>query len=346
MSFKYKVLSLDGGGIRGIIPAIILQEIERRTKKRIWQLFDLIAGTSTGGFLAMILTMPNPENKNVALYEMEDIINMYREDGKHIFHEPVLERLTEVDDLLRPKYPSEGREKVAKKYFHDAVLEDALTNVFVTSYDIQIRLPVFFINNPKFQRHTGTSFRKLCTDYKMIEAAMATTAAPTYFEPYKLPMRGGFDNDDYALVDGAIFANNPTALAIVEAIIYSQNHGEELHLEDILVTSLGTGALTRRFPYEQAVNWGKLQWLQPLINLFLDGASEVANYQLKQLLPDAQNIDKQYYRFQKELTEANDDLDDTTEKNIELLEKAARSIIQEKDGELDKLCEQLLVNSK
>jgi patatin-like phospholipase/acyl hydrolase len=344
MSFKYKVLSIDGGGIRGIIPAIILKEIEQRTQKQIWQLFDLIAGTSTGGFLAMILTIPNPENPKTARYDMEEIINMYREDGKNIFHEPFLESLTEVDDLLRPKYPSKGREKVAEKYFQDAALKDALTNIFITSYDIQIRLPVFFINNPIFQRHSGASFRKLCTDYKMIEASMATSAAPTFFKPYKLAMRGCDNNinEDYALVDGAMFANNPTALAIVEAIIYTQNHVEKIGIEDILVTSLGTGSLTRKFPYEQAVNWGKLQWLQPLINIFLDGASEVANYQLKQLLPDAQNSNKQYYRFQKELTEANDDLDNTTEENIELLEKTAHTIIREQSSEIDKLCEQLL----
>lgn len=342
MCFKYKVLSIDGGGIRGIIPAIILKEIEKRTQKRIWQLFDLIAGTSTGGFLAMILTMPNPENKTVARYDMEEIINMYRVDGKNIFHEPFLQRLTDLDDLLRPKYPFEGKEKVAKKYLQDTALKDALTNIFITSYDIQIRLPVFFINNPKFERHSGTSFRKLCTDYKMIEAAMATTAAPTFFEPYKLAMRGCDDNDDYALVDGAMFANNPTALAIVEAIIYNKNQSEQIPLKDILVTSLGTGSLTRKFPYEQAVNWGKIQWIQPLINIFIDGASEIANYQLRQLLPDAQDIHKQYYRFQKELTEASDDLDNTTEENMELLEKTAHTIIQEKSKQLDKLCEQLL----
>lgn len=342
MCFKYKVLSIDGGGIRGIIPAIILKEIEKRTQKRIWQLFDLIAGTSTGGFLAMILTMPNPENKTVARYDMEEIINMYRVDGKNIFHEPFLQRLTDLDDLLRPKYPHEGKEKVAKKYLQDTALKDALTNIFITSYDIQIRLPVFFINNPKFERHSGTSFRKLCTDYKMIEAAMATTAAPTFFEPYKLAMRGCDDNDDYALVDGAMFANNPTALAIVEAIIYNKNQSEQIPLKDILVTSLGTGSLTRKFPYEQAVNWGKIQWIQPLINIFIDGASEIANYQLRQLLPDAQDIHKQYYRFQKELTEASDDLDNTTEENMELLEKTAHTIIQEKSKQLDKLCEQLL----
>lgn len=340
--FKYKLLSIDGGGIRGIIPAIILKEIEKRTQKRIWELFDLIAGTSTGGFLAMILTIPNPNNPNTARYSMEEIINMYREDGKNIFHEPFLESLTEVDDLLRPKYSSEGRQKVAEKYFKDTPLKDALTNVFITSYDIELRIPVFFINNPRFQRHTGTSFRKLCTDYKMIEAAMATSAAPTFFKPYKLTMRGCDDADYYALVDGAMFANNPTALAIVEAIIYSQNYNKEIGLKDILVTSLGTGSLTRKFPYDQAVNWGKLQWLQPLINIFLDGASEVANYQLRQLLPDAQNIHKQYYRFQKELTEANDDLDNTTEENIELLEKVAYTIIQEQSREFDKLCEELL----
>lgn len=342
MSFKYKVLSIDGGGIRGIIPAIILKEIETRTKKRIWELFDLIAGTSTGGFLAMILTIPNPDNPNTARYSMEEIINMYREDGKDIFHEPFLESLTEVDDLLRPKYPSKGRERVAQKYFQDTALKDALTNIFITSYDIELRVPVFFINNPRFERHSGTSFRKLCTDYKMIEASMATSAAPTYFKPYKLGMRGCDDDGDYALVDGAVFANNPTALAIVEAIIYSQNQGNEVRLEDILVTSIGTGSLTRKFPYNEAKNWGKLQWIQPLINIFLDGASEVANYQLRQLLPDAQNIHKQYYRFQKELTEANDDLDNTTEENIELLEKVADTIISEQSREIDKLCEQLL----
>ncbi|MEO0684355.1 MAG: patatin, partial [Cyanobacteria bacterium J06649_11] len=89
---------------------------------------------------------------------------------------------------------------------------------------------------------------------------------------------------------------------------------------------------------------GKVQWIQPLINIFLDGASEVANYQLRQLLSGTQNNNKQYYRFQKELTEANDDLDDTTEENMELLEKAAQQIIEDKErnGELDKLCEQLL----
>ena len=342
MSFKYKILSIDGGGIRGIIPSIILKEIEQRTQKRIWQLFDLIAGTSTGGFLAMILTMPNPDNKTEARYSMEEIINMYRVDGKNIFHEPFLESLTGLDDLLRPKYPSKGRERIAEKYFQDAFLKDALTNIFITSYDIQIRLPVFFINNPRFQRHTGTNFRKLCNDYKMIEAAMATSAAPTFFEPYKLAMRGCDKDDFYALVDGAVFANNPTALAIVEAIIYTQNNQENITLEDILVTSLGTGSLTRRFAYEQAVNWGKLQWIQPLINIFLDGASEVANYQLRQLLPEAQNSNKQYYRFQKELTEANDDLDNTTEENIALLEKVAHTIIQEQSRELDKLCQQLL----
>ena len=180
MSFKYKVLSLDGGGIRGIISAIILKEIERRTQKRIWQLFDLIAGTSTGGFLAMILAMPNPGKKNVALYDMEDIINMYRIDGKNIFQESFFAKFTDVDDLLQPKYSSQGREGVAKKYFQDANLEDALTNIFITCYDIQIRLTVFLINNQTFLSHSVSNFRKLCTDYKMVEAAMATSAAPTF----------------------------------------------------------------------------------------------------------------------------------------------------------------------
>lgn len=349
MSFKRTVLSIDGGGIRGIIPAVILAEIENQTGKPICKLFDLIAGTSTGGILTLGLTKPDPNNRDKPRYKATDLVDMYMKRGKDIFKEEFVGKaLGGLDDILRPKYPSQGREKVLKEYFGDTLLKDALTSIFLTSYDIEKRIQVFFISNSDFQRETGDSFRKLCEGYKMREAAMATSAAPVYFQPYKLAN----NNKDkqasepyYALVDGGLFANNPTSLAVIEALIYNQRDPanpsqEPLKLEEILVVSLGTGSLMRKYAYDKAANWGLIKWVEPLINITMDGGSETAGYQLYQLL---RSTPQQYYRFQKDLTEATgakDDMDTTDEENLKNLKKVGEDIV--KSPMFPRLCKVLM----
>lgn len=341
MPYKSKVLAIDGGGIRGIIPAIILAEIEQRTQKRIFELFSLIAGTSTGGILACGLTKPKPDNSKEPHFKAEQLIDMYRQDGGEIFFEPFFERLSKVDDIIRPKYSSDGRNKVLTKYLEDTSLKEALTEVFITSYDIELRAPIFFVNNPGKEETTSRTFRKICSGFTMQQASMSTSAAPSYFEPFQLPTNQT-ESGYYALVDGGVFANNPTSFAVMETIIDKKRSGQKIDLDDILVVSLGTGSLTRRYPYEKAKNWGLLGWVQPLVNITLDGSSESVAVQLEQLLPKAQAKPPQYYRFQAFLSEANDDIDVTEEKNIENLAELAKRIIAEKDRELDELCQQLV----
>lgn len=347
MPYKYKVLSIDGGGIRGIIPAIILHEIEKRTKKPICQLFNLIAGSSTGGILAAGLAKPDPNNKNKPHFQAKDLIEVYRKHGERIFFESQIQRLFSIDDIVRAKYSSKGRDEVLTNFFGDTLLQDALTELFITSYDIELRMPIFFINELKKQK-LGDNFRKICEGFTMKQAAMATSAAPTYFKPYKLETIDPTDGGYYALVDGCVFANNPTSLAIMEALISSQKlaaktpHQQPLTLNDILVVSLGTGSLTRKYSYNKAANWGLIQWLEPLVNIMLDANSESVACQLEQLLPRADDIPKQYYRFQGFLNGANDDMDDTSPNNIERLEALAQQIIRQKNSELNELCEQLI----
>ncbi|WP_017654249.1 patatin-like phospholipase family protein [Fortiea contorta] len=347
MPYKYKVLSIDGGGIRGIIPAIILDEIEKRTRKPICQLFNLIAGSSTGGILAAGLTKPHPNNKSQPHFQAQDLIDIYRKHGERIFFESYILRLMQVDDILQAKYSAKGREEVLTEFFGDTFLHEALTELFITSYDIELRMPIFFIKNIRNQK-LGDNFRKICEGYTMKQAAMATSAAPTYFKPYKIETIDPTDRGYYALVDGCVFANNPTSLAIMEAIITSKKFDSRtpnkppLTLNDILVVSLGTGSLTRKYHYEQAVKWGLIQWVEPLVNIMLDANSESVACQLEQLLPKADDIPKQYYRFQGFLNEANDDMDDASQQNIERLEKLAKQIIRQKNSELDELCEQLI----
>lgn len=352
MAYKFKVLSIDGGGIRGIIPAKILAEIEKRTKKRIFELFDLVAGTSTGGILALGLTKPDPENPQQANFTAENLVDLYKEKGHKIFYEPFPERLTKLDDLIRPKYSSDGKDKVLEKYFGETPMKEALREVFITSYDIELRTPVFFTSKPGKQVTESPVFRKICTGFTMKQAAMATSAAPTYFEPYQVPTAHRTDRGFYSLVDGGVFANNPTTLALMEAIIDSKRtgrspkgeliKGEPLGLNEILVVSLGTGSLTRKYSLAEAKNWGLLGWVQPLLNITLDGSSESVAVQLEQLLPRAEDEPPQYYRFQQFLNEANDDMADASAENIKNLEKLAQLIIDERTDDLDQLCQQLL----
>jgi uncharacterized protein len=342
MPYKFKVLAIDGGGIRGIIPAKILAEMEKRTGKRIFQLFDLIAGTSTGGILALGLTKPNPRKPEEADFTAEALIQLYRENGERIFYEPTLERFTDVDDLAKPKYSSDGRDDVLTEYFGETPLLKALTEVFLTSYDIELRIPVFFTSKSSKQETNSLIYRKICVGFSMKQAGMATSAAPTFFEPYQMITAHRTDRGFYSLVDGGVFANNPTTLALMEAIIDSKKAAKPLRLDEILVVSLGTGSLTRKYPYDEAKHWGIIGWVQPLINITLDGSSESVAVQLEQLLPKAENEPPQYYRFQEFLNSTNDSMDNASKENIKSLERLADQIIAERTDDLDEMCEQLL----
>ncbi|RCJ32137.1 patatin [Nostoc punctiforme NIES-2108] len=347
---KYKILSIDGGGIRGIIPALFLSEIERRTQKPIFSLFDLITGTSSGGVLALGLTKPRltsdiSDNLPVAEYTAEDLLQFFLEYGVDIFYEPLFERLLgPLEDIfLQPKYPSESKEEIFRQYFGNAPLENNLKEVFVTSYDIEQRIPIFFTNQLEKQQIESKNFQKLCGGFLLLDAALATTATPTYFAPHRLvnPHNSGIA---YTLIDGGVFANNPAHLAILEAQISSKRKAQKvLNTEDILVVSLGTGSLTSVYPYKEVKNWGLLQWGRPLLNIMFDGSSEVVAGELEQLFepsdPEAKSF---YYRFQTLLDSELEEIDNTKLQNTRQLQAIAHRLISQKSQQIDELCSLLL----
>ncbi|MEH2082461.1 MAG: patatin-like phospholipase family protein [Nostoc sp.] len=345
---KYKILSIDGGGIRGIIPAFILAEIERRTQKPIFSLFDLIAGTSSGGILALGLTKPRVSSSDdlpLAEYTAEDLVQLFLEYGVEIFYEPFFERiLGPIEDIfLQPKYPSESKEEIFRQYFGHTLLENNLKEVFVTSYDIEQRIPIFFTNKPKKEEIKSQNFRKLCGGFLLLDAALATTATPTYFAPHRI-VNPHNSASVYTLIDGGVFGNNPTHLAILEAQINSKRQEKKvLNTEDILVVSLGTGSMTSTYLYKEVKNWGLLQWGRPLLNIVFDGGSEVVSGQLEQLF---EPIDKEaksfYYRFQKFLDEDLEEIDNTKLQNTRKLQAIAHRLISEKSQQIDELCSLLL----
>ena len=326
MAKGMKVLSIDGGGIRGIIPAMVLAEIERRTKKPISQLFDLICGTSTGGIIALGLTKQDGTGK--PHYKAEELVTLYEDNGERIFSRSIWHKIHSAWSITDQKYPSDGIEEVLNEYFGTDRLKGALTDVLITAYEIEMRLPFFF----KSSHARDPS--KIGYDYPIKLVARATSAAPTYFEPAKVP--AGKSSDYYALVDGGVFANNPAMCGFAEV---RTSHPKT---EDVLLLSLGTGELTRRLAYDDAKDWGLFEWAQPLLSVIFDGVSDTVDYQLKQLLAVPEGNPQRYYRFEGRLDEGNDDMDDASLTNIRALKRLAEKIIADNEASLQTLCGQLI----
>ena len=215
-----RVLAIDGGGIRGLIPALVLAEIERRTGRRIAQLVDLIAGTSTGGILACALSKPDP-------LPASEIAGLYEVEGPKIFDRSLLKTITSAGGYIDERYDDKGLVAALTTYLGDTPMADATLPILLTAYDLQARAAVLL--------RSGDG-----GDLSMVDAAHATSAAPTYFEPVRIGAR--------TLVDGGVCAINPAMTA------YAEVAGETL----AVLASLGTGEHTRPLPYKEVKGWGKL----------------------------------------------------------------------------------------
>jgi uncharacterized protein len=312
-----RVLSIDGGGIRGVIPAVVLGEIERRTGRSVPELFDLVAGTSTGGIIALGLTAPG--DGGAPRWRAADLLELYRREGGKIFSRSLWQRIRTVDGVLGEKYPAAGLEAALARYFGDVRLRDAMTPVLVTSYELERRRPFFF----RSQRAAADP----SYDYPMRSAARATSAAPTYFPPPLIVNEA--DGERYALVDGGVFANNPSMCAYAEILARDRS-------AEVLMVSLGTGQLNRPIHYEDAKDWGLLGWARSIFDVVLDGVSDTTDYELEQLLGD------RHTRLQIELVGASDDLDDASPENVANLEAKAAELIAASEAEIDRVCAALV----
>jgi patatin-like phospholipase/acyl hydrolase len=307
-----KVLSIDGGGIRGIIPAIILAELQKRLGKNLYEAFDLIAGTSTGGIIALGI---GTRGNNGQPYTPDELLNLYVANGPAIFKKNIL---TPEKELLFPKYSPDGLEKVLEKFFQATEFKTALTPLLISSYDLQGQLPFFF------KSHRIASDPKY--NWNVTSIARATSAAPTYFPPLHLS-KGA---EDYALVDGGVFVNNPSMAAYAEArSLYPDS-------PQAVVVSVGTGNRQDSIKYAQAKDWGLVGWAKQIVPVFMDSVSESVDYQLN-LMPGCT-----YHRLQpRDLQGAENEMDDVTPENLANLQQTAREYVAQHSADLDAICAEL-----
>jgi uncharacterized protein len=321
---KVRILSIDGGGIRGLIPALILGEIERLTEKPVSSLFDLIAGTSTGGILALALCVPNRNGEGPA-HSASDVAQFYIDDGPLIFSRSLKYKLASVNGLLRSHYPSKPIEQVLEKFYGGSRLKDSLTSLLIPSYELRQRTPFFF--------RSSMAKVRADYDYPMHIVARSTSAAPTYFSPTEIANTSSASS--YLLVDGGVFANNPAACALVEAKVQFP------HASEITLVSLGTGTRAGGSTPNGSSTWGVAQWARPILNTVLDGVSSTVHYQLSQLLPPHQDGTARYYRFQPMLAGHCVDLDDTSPAHMTQLKQTATNTIEQNHRQLETLCREL-----
>ena len=326
MGEQVNILSIDGGGIRGVIPAAVLAAIEERTGKGIAELFDLIAGTSTGGILALGLTIDDGEGR--PRHPAAALQQLYLERGAEIFPplRPAWERTAR--GAFDERYPEGPLLDVLKRYMGDARLKDSLKRVLVTAYEIELRQP-FFFRSARAKEDPGAY------DFPVWQAARATSAAPTYFEAARVPAPDDA-GDAYALVDGGVFANNPSMCALTDL---RQGHhaegAEPVELEDMYMVSLGTGELNGRIAWEEARDFGFFGWGRHLLSVVMDGVSDAAAFQC------AQFLEGRYHRFQTPLEAGTTGMDDASRRNLEALDERAKKLVSEQSAMIDEVCERL-----
>lgn len=312
-----RILSLDGGGVRGFLAALVLAEIEARAGEPVAELFDFVAGTSTGGMIACALAVPGADGR--PRYTAAEVAARYESDGPRIFRRGALKRISSAEGFADERYEDDGLVAALVGTLGETWLSEALVPLLITAYDIEARAATFLRSERAKVDPTA--------DFRLADAARATSAAPTYFEPARVTDRA--EHRTRALIDGGVFAVNPALCAYVEVA-----HGEGAAAVSVLA-SLGTGSATRRIEYDHARWWGQLQWAQPLLDVVLDGVGDTTDFHLTALLGP------RYVRLQTRLDRASDDLDDASPENLDRLREEAEALIAARSDDLDRLCETL-----
>jgi predicted acylesterase/phospholipase RssA len=328
----YRVLALDGGGIRGLIPATVLDEIETKTGRRIAELFDLVAGTSTGGILALGLTKPDPADRQRPQYGARDMCNLYLEDGQRIFPHSLIREFETGHGTIDAKYPADAIEAILEEKFGDTMLSGALTEVVIPSYDVTGPAPYFF--KREYAKSDTSDW-----DVPMRDVARATSAAPTYFDPAVFEAADG--SGTHALVDGGTFANNPTLSGYVDALRLGRDRGR------IVVVSIGTGR-PRQTPGSGPIpiepdhvkDFGLLRWARPLLEVVLDGVPKAVEYQMN-AIATASPSGLAYYRLQSDLPTASHAMDDASPDNTQRLVADAKTLIAQEAAKLEEIYAEL-----
>jgi patatin-like phospholipase/acyl hydrolase len=310
-----RILAVDGGGIRGIVPAIMLAALQRRLERPVSDYFDVIAGTSTGGLIAAALCTPGPDGG--PRYDTGQILGFYTDDCREIFHRSLWHALISIDGLRRPKYPSSGMRRFLSERFGDLQLTEARRLLMLVTYDITRRRPFVFCS--------ARAVESAAKNFRVSDACLATTAAPTYFPAATIRNLAG---EERPFVDGGVCSNDPMLPAFVEA-------DKEFPGRPVLMVSLGTGNLTDPLGIHGARRWGAARWATQILDVLMDGQSGMSENCLDHLVKSRERPGSDYFRLQPDIPAGLGRLDDTSAGNVAGLQEVAAAYCRDQSAVLD-----------
>ncbi|GAA4139266.1 patatin-like phospholipase family protein [Sphingobacterium kyonggiense] len=325
-----RILSIDGGGIRGIIPGMLLVALEDKIKRitkdpqaHLSQYFDFFAGTSTGGILASILLCPHPDDPTKPRFSAQDALNIYVEHGTEIFTTSSWRRFLNQFGLLSELYDEHVLEKVLDSYFGDLKLSQLIKPCIITAYNIELR------KNHLFRQQKAISHGD-SRDFYLKDVCRATSAAPTYFSVAEIYSIAG---TRYPLVDGGVFAHNPAISALLEVL----KTYKTFKIDDVHILSLGTGIAKNAYRYEDFKKQKAISIGPALVDIMTSSSSESNDYFLRQLFRSVQHS-ANYIRIEpSNMSSIQPALDDASKSNIQKIVSLADKLISDNESMLDAL---------
>jgi uncharacterized protein len=323
-----RILAIDGGGVRGLIPAIVIAQLEKDLGLPITKIFDVFVGNSAGGMLALLLTKPDA-NQNKPAFTAAQIVEKVKSMSAQMFGgvqkstlDKTKAKLRKAKNLLATgaQYNPEVLEKFAAETYESTTLSQAIKPVFVATFDLNSEATLIL--------STPLAKRSKLFDFKMADIARATSAAPFYFPVHPLE----FTNNEKGtglkmqLIDGGIGSNNPTLIGMMDVT------KEYCTVPAYEVLSLGTGTAKHHFEKENMGRKGSpFMMLKPTIKGFMSAQTQNAHEMTKEFLNVLNSFNQKqqnnYTRLQISLAEEDKKLDDVREQTTENLSKNAQKII-------------------
>jgi len=331
---RTRILSIDGGGIKGIVPAVVLLYLEKILKQlsnkqnsRIHDYFDLFSGASTGAIIIAGLLSPDKDNR--PKYSPEEILGLYLENGHIIFNSSFFQEIKSVSGIVNVKYDPDGLESVFEKYFGKSELKDLLKPSLIPVYDLSRGKNYFFR-----QQKALTSPRH---NFYVKDLLRGATSALSYFPPAQISTVN--DQEHRCFIDGGVFANNPALSAYAEF----RYHNSNLLAKDTMMLSLGTGRKTTNLDCEVTANWGAAEWLYQGSYLTSNAVASASDYQLNAVYDNQPNYLRLDASFDDEQSSS---MDNTDKEYLDYLISLGESIVKEKQRDINTFAEELILNSK
>lgn len=334
-----RVLSIDGGGIRGIIPAMFLtaleEKIQQATKNpeaHISDYFDFFAGTSTGGILVSLLLCPDDNDPKKPKYTAKEALNIYLEHGVSIFSASAMRRFFSRFGLVSELYNESAINQVLNDYLGERKLSELRKPCIITAYNIELR------KNHLFRQQKAISHGEQ-RDFLLRDVCRATAAAPTYFSVAEIFSLSG---TRYPLVDGGVFAHNPALSALLEVIKTFNTY----KIHDIWILSLGTGISKISYNYEDFKKKWAISIGPALVDIMGSSSAESIDYYLKQLFRSVGKSNN-YIRIEPgNLASINPSMDAASPHNIQKIVALTDRLISDNENQLNQIVDDLIHDKK